>query len=67
MPELFGRNKVIHYFKENQPGHAGLERLKVLQLTSREQFTRDLDGITESNIEDATQESFYLHVHINVP
>ena len=48
----------IHCFKENQPCHAGLERLKVVQQAMSNSRDKDpFDGITESAIEDAAPDS----------
>ena len=48
----------MHYFKENQPCHAGQERLKVVQQGMRNSRDKDpSDRITESDVEDAATES----------
>lgn len=51
----------IHCFKEKQPCHAGLERLKVVQQAMSNSRDKDpFDGITESDVEDAAPESFVI-------
>ena len=52
----------IHYVKENQPCHAGLERLKVVQQAMRKN-SRDkdpFDGITESEVKDVAPDSMII-------
>ena len=48
----------IDCFKEKQPCHAGLERLKVIQQALSNPRDKDpFDGITESDVEDAAPDS----------
>ena len=51
----------IHYFKENQPCHAGLKRLKVVQPAMSNSRDKDpFDGITESDVEDAAPDRLII-------
>ena len=51
----------IHCFKENQPCHAGLERLKVVQQAMSNSHDKDpFDGITKSDVEDAAPDSLII-------
>ena len=51
----------IQCFKENQPCRAGLERLKVVQQAMSNSRHKDpFDGITESDVEDATPDSLII-------
>ena len=46
---------------ENQPCHAGLERLKVVQQAMSNSRNKDpFDGITKSNVEDAAPDSLII-------
>ena len=57
-------NGHIHCFKENEPCDAGLEeRLKVVQQAmSNSREKNPLDGITESDVEDAAPDSLIIDV-----
>ena len=56
-------NGHIHCFKGNQPCDAGLERLKVVQQAmSNSRKKNPLDGITESDVEDAAPDSLIIDV-----
>ena len=49
---------------ENQPCHAGLERLKVVHQAmsnSRHNYKGPFDRITESDVEDAAPDSSIIH------
>ena len=54
-------NRHIHCFKENQPCHAGLKRLRGFQKTMSNSGTKyRFDGITESDVEKAAQASLII-------
>ena len=51
----------IHCFKENQPCHAGLERLRVVQQAMSNSHDKDpLKRITELDVEDAAPASLII-------
>ena len=48
----------IHCFKEDQPCHSGLARIKTVQHAIAQSRERDpFDGITESDVEDAAPDN----------
>ena len=58
-------SNIIPWFKENQPCHAGLERLNVVQQAMSNSRDRDsFYRITESDVEDVAPDSFYSRIDV---